>query len=446
MRSVPAEPTPHEDGSGSTADIAVIMRSPGYLRVLGMSALVGIPLSVVAFAFLVVLHQLEHLVWHTLPESLGYEVPPAWWPVAAIGLAGLLVGLTVRHLPGHGGHVPVAGLAGDSAKVRDLPGVVLAALAGLSCGAVLGPEAPLIAVGGGLALLAVTHTRIAADPRATALVVAAGSAAAIAAIFGNPLVAAILFLEVVALARGQVMLVVVPCLISTGVGALLFTGLGDWTGLEIGALSIPDLQPVSLDLVDLVLSVPLAAVVAVGVVGIFIVGRRTAGIAYSQPVVTPVAVGLIAGAGAALYAVVSGRSPEDVALSGQIMLGILAAHPEQWSVGTLILLLLCKSLAYALCLGAFRGGPVFPAVVLGAATGVLAGALLPGIDSVSGIAVGMAAGVAATTRLPVTSCILVVLLLGEAAFSLMPVVIVAVVTALIVAGAADRTHDLALGG
>ena len=43
-----------------------------------------------------------------------------------------------------------------------------------------------------------------------------------------------MFVEVVGLARRQAMLLLLPCLVSSGVGALVFTGLGDWTGLSIG--------------------------------------------------------------------------------------------------------------------------------------------------------------------------------------------------------------------
>jgi H+/Cl- antiporter ClcA len=74
---------------------------------------------------------------------------------------------------------------------------------------------------------------------------------------------------------------------------------------------------------------------------------------------------------------------------------------------------------------------VFPAILLGAGFGVLAGSWLPGLDHVPGLAIGMAAGVA-VTRLPITSILLVVLLLGNAATNQMPVIIVAAVAALVV--------------
>jgi hypothetical protein len=55
--------------------------------------------------------------------------------------------------PGAGGHIPYEGFKAGTAKPAELPGILLAALATLSLGLVLGPEAPLIALGGGLAIL-----------------------------------------------------------------------------------------------------------------------------------------------------------------------------------------------------------------------------------------------------------------------------------------------------
>ena len=56
---------------------------------------------------------------------------------------------------------------------------------------------------------------------------------------------------------------------------------------------------------------------------------------------------------------------------------------------------------------------------------------MPGLTFLPGMAIGMAAGVA-VIGLPVTGVVLVVLLLGDAATSQMPVVILAVVTATVV--------------
>jgi chloride channel protein, CIC family len=105
----------------------------------------------------------------------------------------------------------------------------------------------------------------------------------------------------------------------------------------------------------------------------------------------------------------------------------LAANPHAWSVGTLFAVLLFKGVAYMLCLGSLRSGPVFPALFLGAAAGVLL-ARLPGLGIAPAMAAGMAAATASTLRLPVSSVVLVALLLGSA---MMPVVILAVVVAFV---------------
>ncbi|MET0929932.1 MAG: chloride channel protein [Aeromicrobium sp.] len=419
------------EGSVSRADGRADLHRPGYLRLLLTAGLLGIPMSSVAFGFLVAVHGLQHVVWHDLPDAMGHDRPPAWWPIVTIGLAALLVVLAIRHLPGHGGHVPADGLGAGATPPVEVPGVVLAAAASLVGGAVVGPEAPLIAMGSGLALLAVRRSRMGEDETASTLVAAAGSAAAISAIFGNPLVAAVMFLEVLGLARRQLMLVVLPCLLSSGVGALLFTGLGRWTGLEVGALAIPRLEPARLAVADVLWAVPLACAVAAGTWLVHVAGRRGARLAETHLTSATVGAGLVAGVAACVYTLIADHSPEDVALSGQATLAVLATDPEAWTTGALIALLGCKAIAYAACLGTFRGGPVFPALFLGAVVGVLAADCLPGLTLVPALAIGMAAGMA-VTGLPVTSVVLVTMLLGDAATSQMPVVILAVVAALVV--------------
>jgi len=430
MSVEPSHEAPERAGGGHGGPS---LYSRGYLKVLILAALIGIPISLIAFGFLVAVHELEHYVWHTLPTDLGFASLPAWWPILSLGIGGILVALAVVRLPGHGGDDPAKGLGGGGVgSPSAVPGVVLAAGASLVFGAVVGPDAPLIALGAGLAMFAVTRTRSGVDSTTTSVLATAGSAAAVSAIFGNPLIAAVIFLEVMGFAGRQMVLVLLPCLASSGTGALVFTGLGDWTGLEIGALAIPELPPADLAIADLAATIPIAAIVALGSWGVFEVGRRTATLATARTLPTTVAAGLLAGCAATVYTVITDHSPAEVALSGQATLATLVVRPAAWSTGALVLLVLCKAVAYALCLGAFRGGPVFPAIFLGAAGGTLASMWMPSIGVVPGLAIGMTAGAAASTRFPVTSILIVVLLLGDAAMDVMPVVILAALTALIV--------------
>ncbi|MFE2430543.1 hypothetical protein ACFXJ5_27820 [Streptomyces sp. NPDC059373] len=78
--TAPAPATPFE-----------LLRTSGYRRLLLLAALVGIPVSLVAFGFVALEHFLEHRIWESLPHALGYTTPPWWWPLPALGLCGSLV-------------------------------------------------------------------------------------------------------------------------------------------------------------------------------------------------------------------------------------------------------------------------------------------------------------------------------------------------------------------
>ncbi|MFJ8624369.1 chloride channel protein [Kitasatospora sp. NPDC093550] len=423
---------PQHDGGPTLRDVLL---HKGYLGLLLVSALVGIPVSLAAFGFVGLEHQLQHWIWESLPETAGYGRAPWWWPLPALLLAGLLLAPVVTRLPGNGGHVPVDGIGGPPTPPRAVPGVVLAALACLPLGAVLGPEAPLMALGGGLALLAVRSARRAEQPQLVAVLGTAGAAAAISTIFGSPLVAAVMLIEAAGLGGPQLIALILPSLLASGVGALVFTGFGHWTGLAIGALSLPQVPSTGPpDPGDFLWGVPLAAAVALVCVAGQTLGRRvkaftaadTARMTAARTVLCAVAVGGCI----ALYALLTDRSPEEAALSGQATLGALAADPAAWPIGALLALVLCKGLGWSIALGSLRGGPIFPAILLGAALGV-ACAPLPGFGTAPALAVGLAASGAAVTRLPVTSAVLATALLGAEAAEAMPLLIVATVTAFI---------------
>ena len=140
---------------------------------------------------------------------------------------------------------------------------------------------------------------------------------------------------------------------------------------------------------------------------------------------TPV-VGLAVGGLAIAFAEGSGRSSSEVLFSGQDALPSLIENAETWTVGALVLIMVCKGLAYSACLSSFRGGPIFPALFLGAAGGI-ALSHLPGLPMIAGAAMGIGAMTVAMLGLPLTSVLLVTVLLPTDGLALTPLVIVAVV-------------------
>ncbi len=432
-----------DEGAKSPQDLAAVVTSRGYHALLLLAALMGLPVAVCAFFFLAALTWLENYLWETVPRQLGWGDPRIWYTVLVLVVAGIVVGLVVTYLPGRGGHLPVKGFAGGSTLPAQLPGVILAAFGGLALGVVLGPESPLIALGGGLMLLTLGRTKLRNSPQALTLLAAAGSAAAVATVFGNPLVAVVLMLEVVGLAGAQVLLVLLPCAASAGLAALMFTGLGSWTGINVPTLTIPGLPLANIDVADLLWTVPVAILCAIGASLVRRIGIQATKFTRNQTVVRTGLAGLLVSLSAVAYVLITDRSPLDVLQSGESALPRLVSSPESWPVLAIVCLLVFKGLAYGISLGSFRGGPTFPAIFLGAAIGILVGPL-PGLGTTAGIAIGMAAATTATLRLPVTSIVLVVLLLGNEGTSQIPVVMLASVIGLVTAIALDGRSREAL--
>jgi H+/Cl- antiporter ClcA len=142
------------------------------------------------------------------------------------------------------------------------------------------------------------------------------------------------------------------------------------------------------------------------------------------------AFGALIGVTAMTYQLLSDHSFTQVLFSGQDALPELVEHAPDYSVDVLILLAACKMLAYGLSLSAFRGGPVFPAMFVGATVGIaLSG--LPGLSLAPAIAAGIGAMCTAMLRLPLTSALLATLLLGSDGVSVTPQVVVAVAVAFV---------------
>jgi chloride channel protein, CIC family len=412
-----------------------------YVRTLVFAALLGVPVAFAAVLFQTAIHDVIHLVWDVIPEELGWNEPSWWYVVLVPGLAGLLVAAAVR-LPGHGGHSPLEGLGADPIPPIALTSILPAALATLGLGLVLGPEAPLIALGLGLGALAVRLIRL--EGTGAQLLVLAGAFAAVAALFGGPLIAAFLLFEVTAasgkIPAQQIGRALLPGFVAAGTGAIVFTGVGGWAGLHQMNLSIPSLPPYeSLRLTDLAWCLVMAVVVAALIVAI----RHLAHGVAAQSVVGSggllIVAGVAVGGLAVIFRATADRPVDLVLFSGQTELPAVIA---EGSAGVLVLLVLTKGLAYALSLGAgFRGGPVFPAIAIGVAAAMVAADLLPGLHTTPAVAAGIAAGTTAVLRVPFTAVLLVSLLMGPSAFDVAPIAVLAAAVGWIVATVLPNPED-----
>jgi len=243
----------------------------------------------------------------------------------------------------------------------------------------------------------------------------------------------VILIEATGLGGSRQRLILLPGLMAAGIGSLVSIGMGSITGLNtsdyaLGPLTLPAFHQPAFG--DIAWTIALSIVVAIGVQGIMWLGRRVERHATPRPFLVLPLVGLAVAVLAYLFGQVTDKSSASVLLSGQEALPTLVAGAGAWSIGTLVLLIVCKGLAYAGSLGSFRGGPTFPALFLGAAAGVLA-SHLPGFSETPGVAVCMAAATVSVLRLPLSAALLAILLCAPAGAGSEPLIIVAVAVALV---------------
>jgi H+/Cl- antiporter ClcA len=425
-------------GESSSGDASRTIASRAFIVLLVLAAIIGVVVSLAAWCFLELVNQIQRGVYVHLPSDLGYHNgPPLWWSLPVLAIAGLIVALAIVRLPGGGGHIPAEGLAvgGGPTRPVTLPGVLLAGLASIGLGVVLGPEAPLIALGSGLAVATIGLARRDPAQEVLMLVAAAGSFAALSFIFTSPLIAAVILIEAIGLGGPRLTLVLLPGLLAAGIGTLVSIGMGSWTGLStsayaLGSLSLPSFaRP---DIAEFGWTIALAVAISAVAVAIMRGGRTTQGLVAPRALLLLPLIGLIVGGLAIAFAEASGKNAEEVLFSGQSALPGLVAHAATWSVSALALLIVFKGLAYSLSLGSFRGGPTFPALFLGAAAGIMAGHL-PGFSVTPGVAVGMGAAFVAVLRLPLSAVVVATLLTSKTGPGAEPLIIVGVVAAMLVA-------------
>jgi H+/Cl- antiporter ClcA len=411
------------------------------LPLLLLAAAVGLVVSLASWCFLQLVHYVPQWVYEDLADAVGYEDgAPLWWYLPGCAFAGLVVAFAIVRLPGHGGHVPAEGLNTGRTEPIDLPGVMLAAIATLGLGLVLGPEAPLLALGGGLGVLAIRLVRKDAPDEVLGLMAACGAFAALSFIFESPLIAAVILIEATGIGGPRLPTVLIPGMLAAGIGSLVSVGMGSFTGLDssdyaLSALPLPEFaRP---DFVDVVWTIPFAVAVAVGMFVILRVARELHGIMDSREFVLLPLAGLAVAGSALAFEAATDHSVKDVLFSGEEALPGLVSGAGTWSVSALALVIAFKGLAWTISLASFRGGPIFPALFLGASAGLL-GSHLAGFDQTAAVAVGLGAATVSALGLPLSAVVLATLLTAQSGAGATPLIIVGVVVAYLTTGVLSR--------
>jgi len=355
---------------------------------MGVSGLVGLGLG---YLMLLVVNFGIELMWETIPSN--WESTPLWYVYGVLVGAAVLV-YVIRRYVGDDGHSPLAGIKITALTPREYVGAILAILVSLFGGAVLGPEVALVATGSVVGGLAVRWLK-ASGTKSAERIVKMGAFGAILALFAGPLLSG---------------------------------------SLDLGKAS----ASVDFNAIGWAVLVSVIAAVAATIARVlgFLVARSSG----SGPnLKVLVGAALIIGTVAVLMEYGTGQQVIYVVTSGEQLITEL---PKISSVATVVAIIIFKTIAYAVSLGSgFRGGPFFPGMFVGAASGLLISLTLPeGPTVTSAMAVGVVAAVVATAPMKWWVVIVIGVGVGFAmgGWTLIPAAVVGAVVARLIPRWGDR--------
>ena len=384
------------DPGGRERDLADFTTSVETLRLVPLAALIGVVAAVVALGLLELIRLLTNLAYFhsfsTDPRPPGANHLGAFAVLVPVA-GGLVVGLMARYgserIRGHG--IPEAMetilVGGSKSEPRVMVLKPVSSAVSIGSGGPFGAEGPIILTGGALGSVLGQFFHLSAIERRTLLV--AGAAAGMSAVFGTPVAAVMLGVELLIFEWKPRSMI--PIAVASAVAAAARIALS-----EFGLLDPAPLFPTSV-------AVPPGAATLFGGLVIGLMGGAAAWLltkaVYSAEdafkrlpihwVWWPAIGGLV--------------EPRALGIGYETIADQIAGN---LAVGTLISVFVVKLVIWSLALGSgTSGGILAPILIMGAAAGGLLAPALPGGSVGAWSVLGMAAVLAGVTRSPLTAVV-----------------------------------------
>jgi len=370
-----------------------------------MALVVGSGGAAAAWLLMQLIALVTNLVWFDRISTATVSLSSAErgpWMVAIPALGGLVIGLMARFgsekIRGHG--IPEAieailyGRSWMSAKVAVLK--PLSSAISIGTGGPFGAEGPIIMTGGALGSLFAQCFYLSAAERKTLLV--GGAAAGMTAIFGTPIAAVLLAVELLLFEWKPRSFVPVAVAAITAIA---------WRPLIFGAgplFPFPDVPQLPLWSAGLP--------IALGLIGGLQSGLMTTLVYKVEDIFEhlpihwmwwPAIGGVVVGLGGLV-------EPRALGVGYDVIADLLANHVTAQSAAKILIV---KAIVWVVALSSgTSGGVLAPLLILGGALGWLLGSMLPGDPGLWAL-IGMAAMMAGTMRAPLTGTMFAVELTGN---------------------------------
>jgi H+/Cl- antiporter ClcA len=385
-------------------------RSREYWTRFGWGTLMGIIGAVAAFVYIVIVHGIEHLLWHGEMPITPFSGP--FRIVIITTVAGLVVGIIHKLMPTEEVDVFGAIPKGDM-DLTHAVGAILASIVSLVGGFALGPEAPTGILAGGVGVWISKKQRLPKEMVRTNLF--SSIAGAFAGLFTAPFAVILMGLE---LKHRQSPYYYGTLMIIALASVLGFTVFYTAGGNRFSAvLRLLELPPYQLEQWHLLVAVGLG-IFAVVFSFLFAFLMKTfhqlMAPLHNQPILRCTGVGLLIG-------LLGMAMPLTLFLGTEGLLEVVDLRAEL-PLGFMVLSALLKLVAVTLVLAAgFIGGPIFPLLFVGGTVGVVLSQIFPGLPLMMAVGCMMAAVPCALLPFPATLAVIVLLITGTPVMNAIPV-------------------------
>ena len=365
------------------------------LRIAAIAAVVGALSTVTAYLLLLLIHLFTNLFFF---QTLSVQMlSPSGntlglWVILVPVMGGLLIGLLARfgseQIRGHGIPEAIEAILFKKSKMSPKVALLKPLSSGIAIGSggPFGAEGPIIMTGGALGSLIGQYFHVSGAERKTLLV--AGAAAGMTAVFGTPIAAVLLAIELLLfeLRPRSLLPVAIACAVAGFVRPLL---------MDVGPLF--PLQTTPIGMLGLVSCA--VAGLAAGALSWALSGAlyKVEDLFEKLPINWmwwPALGGLVVGIGGYLQ-------PRALGVGYDVIGDLLQNH---LAVNVVLALLLCKAIMWVVALGSgTSGGVLAPLLMMGAGLGVVVGPWLPGGHPALWPLIFMAATLGGMMRAPIMS-------------------------------------------